>query len=367
MIDPPPEDFDWLRDGWAPTIHDASGLARLHEVVAARPAPAASPWREVGRVAVALADQPALAVEARLKMHRDTVMDLDVGPSGDAASVDFSGRWSVWCPTSLRPRARGDFGREARAIRLADDGARIAALVNLGPSALYNYDAFIAAVDGDAVVHCHGRSVERLCWEGEFLVLGSVLGYRVQHESGAPICVDEAPRGLSATCFVGVPPHGHLRCIRRDVLGGVEIGTRDALPCVDVAGLSRGNGHWRHTSLDVRGAGDLVALAPRRREVFVLELGSGRTIVELELQGPPIVDMKVAFDASGRYLLLSATHIRGQVVTHLVYDGSRGAVVGALTTTERMFGHHARVVIASAAERVLAADGDTIVVARVPG
>lgn len=367
MTERDPDELEWLRGCWAPTIRDAGGLARLREAIAARPAAVVEPWREVGRMTVALAEVPALAVEARLSLHRDTVMDLAVAPSGHAASVDFSGRWSLWSQANLRERARGDFGREARAISLADDGARLAALVNLGPSAIYQYDAFIVALDGRDPIRCPGRAVERLRWEGEFLALGSVLGYRVHHASGAPICADESPKGLSATCFVCAPPRGELRCIRRNVLGGVELGTDRPLPCLDLAGLARVHYHWRQASLDVRSAGDLVALSPMNHDVFVLELGSGRPLVHIVIEGVQIVGMKLAFDASGRYLLMSATHIRGHRVTHLVYDGRLGVVVGQVTTAERMFGAHARVVMGCGRERVFAADGDEIVVARVVG
>ncbi|MEZ4453020.1 MAG: hypothetical protein R3B09_26405 [Nannocystaceae bacterium] len=367
MTEAPPNELEWLRDCWDPTVHDVRGLARLQAAIAARPVPVVEPWREVGRATVTLAELPALAVEARLSMHRSTVMDLAVGPSGDAASVDFSGRWSVWDQASLRERARGDLRREARAISLSEDGARIAALVNLGESARYNYDAFIVALDGEDGIHCRGRAVERVRWEGEFLALGGALGYRVHHASGALVCGDESPKGLSAACFVDAPPRGLLRCVRRGVLGGVELGTRRALPCLDLAPLARARYHWRQAGFDVRSAGDLVALSPSSRDVFVLELERGRPIVHLALEGVEVVDMKLAFDASGRSLLLSATHLGGQQVTHLVYVGSRGAVVGALTTSERMFGHHARAVMAYDHRRVFAADGDTIVAARWQG
>src|SRR5690606_21666181 len=120
---------------------------------------------------------------------------------------------------------------------------------------------------------------------------------------------------------------------------------------------------WYSPGFDVRCAGDLVALGPRGA-VFVLESASGRPLVHLVLEGVSIVDTRLAFDASGRYLLISVTHIQAQQVTHLVYDGVRGEFVGELTTAPRMFGHHARVVMASDRERVFAADGTTIVVAR---
>jgi hypothetical protein len=298
-------------------------------------------------------------------LHRDTVMDLAVAPSGLGASIDFSGRWSVWTQARLREQIHGDFGHEARAISLSDDGARIAALLNLGKSALYNYDAFIVDLGEGEVRRCAGESVKRLRWSprGEFLMVGNMVGYRIHDAAGALICADESPKGLSATCFV----RGELRCIRRNVLGGVELGTGRALPCLDLAILDPGDrAHYGQAGLDVREAGDLAALGPGGNALFVLELASGRPIVNLVFEGVQIVDMKLAFDTSGRYLLMSATHIRGTQVTHLVYDGCRGAVIGRLTTAEGTFHHHARVVMSSDCKRLFAADGDKIIVARLP-
>lgn len=357
---------EWLSQCWTPEVVDSSALAALHASIAARPAPVAEPWREVGRTTVALSELRELAVEKRLSRHPDTVMDLAVAPSGHAASVDFSGRWSVWDQATLREQARGGFGREARAVALSDDGARLAALVNLGPSAMYNYDAFIVPLAGGATIHCRGDAVERIRWQDDFLVLGNVIGYRVHRATGELVCVDASPKGLAATCFVPAAPHGQLRCVRRGVLGGVELGTDRALACRDLLPLSPADHHWYSPGFDVRAAGDLVALGPRNDAVYVLEPGSGRPLVHLALAGVSIVDTKLAFDASGRYLLISVTHIRAQQVTHLVYDGVRGVVVGKLTTEEQMFAHHARVVMAGDRERVFAADGKTIVVARLP-
>ena len=359
------DELAWLRSCWAPRIAGIHPLARFYERVAAVSRPVAEPWHEVESLAVVLDEQPELEVEARLSLHRNNVMDLAVAPSGRAASIDFSGVWSVWLQTELREQVRGGFGREARAITLSDDGMRMAALVNLGPSALYNYDAFIVPLDGDGrdAIPCPGEPVERIRWEDEFLVLGNMLGYRIHDAAGQLICVDASPKGLSATCFV----RGDFHCIRRNVLGGVQVGTDHVLPCLDLAALGFDvQTHFRAASLDVRKAGDLVALGPCNKQVFVLELPSGRPLVKLVLEGVPIVNMKLAFDESGRYLLMSATHIRGQQVSHLIYDGRRGAIVGRLTTSEGIFHHHARIVMSSDRSRVFAVDGDAIVVARVP-
>jgi hypothetical protein len=363
------DELAWLRSCWAPVVSDHEALARLHETLAARDSPVVEPWREVGRVAIVLADLPELEVEARNRVHQNTVMDLAVAPSGLAASVDFSGRWSAWAQKDLREQFCGDFGRETRAISLSDDGARIAALVNLGASATYSYDAFIVELREGKPRHCPGDRVERIRWDprGDFLVLGSALGYSIHTAAGELIFADATPKGLGATCFVRVPPRGQLFCIRSNVLGGVELGTDRALSCIDLAPFDlTGHAHWRPAGLDVRETGDLVALGPGNNSVFVLELATGRPLLHLVIEGVQIVDMKLAFDASGRYLLMSAMHIMGQQVTHLIYDGRRGAIVGKLTTEKGHFAHHARVVMSSDRSRVFAADGNAIMVARLP-
>jgi hypothetical protein len=359
------DELAWLRSCWAPVISDHEALARLHEILATSDSPIVEPWREVGRVEIVLAEQPELEVDAR-RGHHNTVMDLAVAPSGLAASIDFSGCWSVWAQTDLREQFSGDFRHEGRAISLSDDGARIAMLVNLGASAMYCYDAFIVELREGNPRHCPGRGIQRIRWDarGEFLVLGSMVGYSIHAATGELICADTSPKGLSATCFTRVPPHGELRCIRRNVLGGVELGTSRALPCLDLAPFyPEDHAHWRPASLDVRETGDLVALGPCDNSVFVLELATGRPLLHLVIEDVQIVGMKLAFDASGRYLLMSATHIGGNQVTHLIYDGRRGAIVGKLTTEEGTFAHHARVVMSCDRRRVFAADGSAIVVA----
>jgi len=81
-----------------------------------------------------------------------------------------------------------------------------------------DYDAFIVRLGGPVTIRCVGDAVERIRWEGEFLVVGNVLGYRIHDAAGELICVDASPKGLSATCFVPVPPRGVRHCIRRSVL-----------------------------------------------------------------------------------------------------------------------------------------------------
>jgi hypothetical protein len=62
------DELAWLRNCWAPEIRDAEALARLHEVLAASPEPVAEPWREVGRVTVAIAELRKLEVETRIRL-----------------------------------------------------------------------------------------------------------------------------------------------------------------------------------------------------------------------------------------------------------------------------------------------------------
>ena len=352
---------------WAPSIDDENALPRLR---AAPPkgASASRPWRRVKSLRLSLDALPTLQVWRRVELHDNTVMDLWASPCGDIASVDYDGRWCVWSQSRLRERARGELGHEARSIRLSDDGARVAAMINEGPSALYRYNAVLLELDHPRPIRCPGDAVERIDWHhgGELLVVSGPLGYRVFNTAGARVCSDESPRGLSATCLRRGTHE--LYCVRRDVLGGVELASARALPTTDLSHLCPGRpNHWGARSLDAHASG-LLCLAPGDAEVTVLDARTREraVIVQLRLEGVRVVNMKVAFDASGRFLLLSATHIGGLRVTHLVYDGLRGELAGALTTSESAFGHHARVVLGRHGRRVFAADGRSILVAQLP-
>jgi hypothetical protein len=145
-------------------------------------------------------------------------------------------------------------------------------------------------------------------------VLSNALGYRIHDSVGELICADASPKGLS-------PP--------------ALSGCRHAARCAAFVATCSA-------------------------------LATGRPLVNLVLEGVQIVGMKLAFDASGRYLLMSATHIMGHRVTHLIYDGCRGVVVGGLTAAEGSFARHARVVMGCDRRRVFAANGSAIVVARLP-
>ncbi|MFT5460252.1 MAG: hypothetical protein ACI9K2_006769 [Myxococcota bacterium] len=54
------------------------------------------------------------------------------------------------------------------------------------------------------------------------------------------------------------------------------------------------------------------------------------------------VGVHARFASDGRHMVVSVVHLYAKVVSHLVWDGLAGRLVGAVHTRARMFGHHAR-------------------------
>ena len=83
--------------------------------------------------------------------------------------------------------------------------------------------------------------------------------------------------------------------------------------------------------------------------IIVWELVSHSVVARIRVTGPQIVATKASFSPDGTRLAVSADHVRREAdrVSHFVYDGRAGAIVGGLTTTRDGYGHHARSIFSS--------------------